>query len=199
MLKQIRKFVLLSAVTIILPLLQTSGQHDSNKIRTKGLHTAAHQDGQHDFDFEIGTWKTHLLLLHKTSTGTGKWTEYNGTTVVHKVWNGRANLVELQADGTSGHIEGLSLRLYNPLTHEWSLNFANSSTGTLSVPTIGKFINGLGEFFDNEIIDGQKTDVRFIITVINPDSCSFEQSFSTDGGKKWVVNWKALDTRIRNK
>jgi len=182
----------------MLPLLQTSGQKDSSKLWTKRLHTASQQDGQHDFDFEIGTWKTHLLLLQKPKTGPEKWAEYSGTTVVRKVWNGRANLVELEVDGTSGHIEGLSLRLYNPRTHEWSLNFANSSTGTLSIPTIGKFINGRGEFFDQEMINGHNTDVRFIITEISPDSCSFEQAFSTDGGKTWEVNWKATDTRVSN-
>ena len=33
---------------------------------------------------------------------------------VRKIWNGRANLVELEVDGPTGHIEGLNLRLYNP-------------------------------------------------------------------------------------
>src|SRR5258708_29153885 len=37
-------------------------------------------------------------LLHPL-TGSSTWVEYEGTTVVHKVWNGRANLVELVADG----------------------------------------------------------------------------------------------------
>ena len=32
----------------------------------------------------------------------------------------------------AGHIEGLSLRLYNPQSRQWSLNFSNSAGGTLS-------------------------------------------------------------------
>jgi hypothetical protein len=71
-------------------------------------------DGQHDFDFEIGAWKTHLRRLLRPLTGSTTWVEYEGTTVVRKVWNGRANLVELKVDGPAGHFEGLSLRLYNP-------------------------------------------------------------------------------------
>src|SRR3954449_12406578 len=69
------------------------------------------RDGQHDFDFEIGTWKTHLRRLVHPLSGSTSWVEYEGTTVVRRVWNGRANLVELEVDGPAGHIEALSLRL----------------------------------------------------------------------------------------
>jgi len=84
---------------------------------------------QHDFDFEIGTWRTHLTRLVRPLTGSRTWVSYEGTTVVRKVWEGRANLVELEVDGPAGHLEGLSLRLYNPDSRQWSLNFSNSRTG----------------------------------------------------------------------
>src|ERR1700692_811143 len=87
------------------------------------------RDGQHDFDFEIGAWKTHLRRLLHPMTGSTTWVEYDGTSVVRKVWNGRANLVELEADGPAGHFEGLNLRLYNPESLQWSLNFAGRSGG----------------------------------------------------------------------
>jgi hypothetical protein len=47
-------------------------------------------------------------------TGSRKWVEYDGTTIVQQVWNGRAKLEELDVTGPAGRIEGLSLRLYNP-------------------------------------------------------------------------------------
>jgi len=56
---------------------------------------AERRDGRHDFDFEIGSWKTHLRRLQKPLTGSTTWVEYEGTTVVRKVWGGAANLVEL--------------------------------------------------------------------------------------------------------
>jgi hypothetical protein len=153
--------------------------------------------GQHDFDFEIGYWKTHLRRLAHPLTGSTTWIEYQGTTVVRKVWNGRANLVELEVDGPSGHFEGLSLRLYNPQSHQWSLNFSNSAGGTISQPTIGEFKDGRGEFFDQETLNGRAIYVRFVISDITPNSCRFEQSFSDDGGKNWEVNWIAIDTRLK--
>ena len=95
------------------------------------------RDGQHDFDFEIGTWKTHLSRLLHPLTGSTTWVELDGITTVRKVWDGRANLIELVADGPGGHFEGLNLRLYNAATHQWSLNFSHSGDGSLSQPTIG--------------------------------------------------------------
>src|ERR1700745_3266001 len=62
------------------------------------------QDGSHDFDFEIGTWKTHLKRLAKPLTGSNQWIECAGVSVVRKVWDGRANLLELEADCPSGHL-----------------------------------------------------------------------------------------------
>jgi hypothetical protein len=155
------------------------------------------KDGQRDFDFEIGKWKTKLRRLQRPLTGSTTWVEYEGTTVVRKVWDGRANLVELDVTGPAGRIEGLSLRLYNPQAKQWSLNFANSAGGTLTEPTIGSFKNGRGEFYGQETLNGRAIFVRFVISEITPDSCRFEQAFSDDGGKTWEVNWIAIDTRIK--
>ena len=154
------------------------------------------RDGQGDFDFEIGIWKTHLKRLQNPLSGSKTWVEYEGTTTVTKVWNGRANLVELVVDGPAGHIEALSLRLYNPETRQWSLNFANSRSGTLSPPSIGSFKNGRGEFYSKETLNGRPILVRFVISDITANSCRFEQAFSDDDGKTWEVNWIAIDTRI---
>ena len=54
--------------------------------------SAQPRDGQHDFDFELGTWKTQLKRLQRPLTGSTTWVEYTGTTVVRKVWDGRAKL-----------------------------------------------------------------------------------------------------------
>ena len=156
---------------------------------------ATAHDGQHDFDFEIGTWKTRLKRLQDPLSGSTSWVEYEGTSVVRKIWHGRANLVELDVSGPTGRIEGLSLRLYDPRSRQWSLNFSSSRTGTLSPPTIGRFENGRGEFYAQETLDGRAILVRFVISDITPTSCRFEQAFSADGGRTWEVNWVAVDTR----
>lgn len=161
------------------------------------LNQTTQRDGQRDFDFEIGTWKTSLRRLVRPLTGSTQWVEYEGTTVVRPVLDGRANLVELKVDGPAGRLEGLSLRLYNPQSRQWSLNFANLSDGMLTEPSIGEFRDGRGEFYSHEKYNGRAILVRFVITKINDDSYRFEQAFSDDGGKKWEVNWIATDTRVK--
>jgi hypothetical protein len=155
------------------------------------------RDGQHDFDFEIGTWKTHLKRRLHPLTGSTTWVEYEGVSVVHKIWSGQANMVELEATGPAGHFMGLNLRLYNPQSHQWSLNFASPNGGAFGVPTIGEFKNGRGEFYDQETYNDRAILVRFVITEVTADSCHFEQAFSDDGGKTWEINWIADDSRVK--
>ncbi|MGN6211474.1 hypothetical protein [Parafilimonas sp.] len=155
------------------------------------------RDGQHDFDFEIGTWKTDLKVLLNPLTDSAKWVSFKGTSVVRKILNGKANVVELTVSGQAGSIEGLSLRLYNPHAHQWSLNFSNIRSGILSTAAIGEFINGRGEFYNQETINSRAVLVKFIISPVNSDTCRFEQSYSDDGGKTWETNWIAVDTRLK--
>lgn len=154
------------------------------------------RDGQRDFDFEIGTWKTRLSRLLRPLTGSTTWVDYEGTSVVRKVWNGRANLVELTAEGPAGRIEGLALRLYEPEPARWTIHYANSRDGLLTPPVSGRFTNGRGEFHGRDTLNGRPILVRFVISEITPTACRFEQAFSADEGKTWEVNWIATDTRI---
>ena len=155
------------------------------------------RDCSHNFDFELGTWHTHLTRLVHPLTGSKTWVEYDGTSDVRPVWNGKANLVHLVVDGPAGHLEAMNLRLYDPGSGQWSLEFANAASGTLGQPTIGQFVNGRGELYDQETYAGRAILVRFIIIPLSHDTCRFEQSFSADGGKTWELNWVAVDTRVR--
>ena len=192
-------FVLLaSALAVIFLPSGAIAQQKSDTSKNTPQISNSPRDGQRDFDFEIGTWKTSLKRLLNPLTGSTKWVEYEGTTIVRKVWEGNANLVELDVSGAAGNIKALSLRLYNPESRQWSLNFANIKGGVMAVPTIGEFKNGRGEFYNQETLNGRAIFVRFVISDITPNSCHFEQAFSDDGGKTWEVNWIATDTRIKD-
>jgi hypothetical protein len=156
---------------------------------------ASTRNGQHDFDFCIGTWKTHVRRLQHPLTGSSTWTQTNGAVINRKVWNGRANLEEIEADSPAGYLEGLTLRLYNPQSRQWSLSWANANDGTLGQPMFGEFNDGRGEFYDQEPFKGRAILVRQIYSDIASDSYHFEQAFSDDGGRTWEPNWVATLTR----
>jgi hypothetical protein len=156
-------------------------------------------DGSHEFDFDFGTWQTHSSRLMHPLSGANDWREMDGVTEVTKVWGGRANLAEYKAEGSAGAIELLALRLYNPTTKQWSINFAHPGNGMLGdVPGIGEFKNGRVDFYDQEPINGKTVLVRFSMWGITPDTAQSEQAFSTDGGKTWEVNWVNKYTRSKS-
>jgi hypothetical protein len=168
------------------------------KTSAAGSSTVADDNGQHAFDFDLGTWKTHSTRLLHPLTGSKTWVDMDGVSVVTKVWDGRANLAEYKADGSSGHIELMALRWFNPTAHEWNIDFATPNVGTLGNPGVGKFRNGRGDFYDFEPINGKSVLVRFSIWSVTPDTAQSEQAFSQDGGKTWEVNWINKYTRAKD-
>jgi hypothetical protein len=184
------------ALACLLPSATTLAQTASAASAPPALQAATPRDGQHDFDFEIGTWKVHLKKLQHPLTGSTTWIEFDGTVAARAVWDGRANFDEFEADSPSGHIEGLTLRLYNPQAHQWNLYWANPKDGTFSgPPQVGEFKNGIGEFYCQDTYNGRMILIRYVWSAITPNSAHFEQSFSTDGGKTWEVNWITDQTR----
>lgn len=159
----------------------------------------AAQDGQHDFDFNIGTWKTHIRRLKEPLTGSTTWYEMNGTVSVRSVWGGRANLEEIEADSPDGHFEGLTMRLYDPQWHQWNLSWANASAAEFTVPNYGGFRDGRGEFYDQETYKGKSVLVRQIYSGITANSYHFEQAFSLDHGRTFEANFIADLARVGSK
>jgi hypothetical protein len=201
-LKHARACLIVSSLVVVLLPLPGLAQQSPDAAKTDVQQAATEHDGQHDFDFEIGSWKIHLKRLDGRLVGSTKWVEFDGTSVTRKVWDGRANLEEFETDSPGGgHIEGLTLRLYDPKTRQWSLYWATSKSGVMGAPTIGEFKNGRGEFYDTEPSgpNGRSVLVRFIWSGITPNSAHFEQSFSDDGGKTWEVNWITDQTRVAGK
>ena len=179
---------------------------DAHKTREKDLPPSdmatgaepmsADADG-HAFDFDLGTWHTQSSRLMQPLTGSTTWADLEGQTVVHRVWDGRANLAEYVGDGPAGHVQLLALRWFNPNTHEWNLDFATPKVGTLDEPPgVGQCKDGRCEFYDQEEINGRQIWVRFSIWKISDDSAQSEQAFSDDGGKTWEVNWINKYTRV---
>lgn len=158
---------------------------------------SAPRDGSHDFDWEFGTWNTHVRVLRNPLSGQAPdWAEYDGTSAVRPVLAGRYNLVELSVAGDRGRIEGASLRLYEPQSNRWSLNYANVRNGLLTAPVSGSFDrHDRVTFIGNDTLDGRPILVRFIITVASATEAHFEQAYSADQGKTWEVNWIAVDTK----
>jgi len=158
-------------------------------------------DGLHDFDFLMGHWHAHLRKLVNPLTGSTQWIEYEGTSVMARIWDGRANMEEFKVAviprdaGTAAAakrpaIDGQTLRLYDPATGLWNIWLADAAHGKLAgPPTVGSFRDGRGEFLDAEDFNGRPIVVRYVWTRPTPTTAHMEQSFSPDWGRTWEVNW----------
>jgi hypothetical protein len=157
-------------------------------------------DGQHDFDWMVGTWKATLKKLEKPLTGSTTWVEFEGTQTTRLIWGGRGVMDEFSVRDpkTNAPVEGLTIRLYNPKSQQWSIYWANANNGSFSLPaTMGRYTSGRGEFYDHEEYQGKMIFVRYVWSDITQNSAHFEQSFSEDGGKTWEPNWISTITRVK--
>ena len=146
-------------------------------------------DGRNDFDFFIGSWKVHHRALKARLNSSTEWLDFHGETVCRKILNGIGNLDENILYREAGPVHAITLRLFNPDSQEWSIYWATNLTGILDVPMIGGFKDGRGEFYAQELFQGEHVYSRFIWSRITSDSCQWEQALSVDGGKSWETNW----------
>jgi hypothetical protein len=160
------------------------------------LATEVH-DGAHDFDFNFGTWHTHIRRQTRPLSGASEFIELDGTVTVRKVWDGRAQLEEIEADGPNGHWQGMTLLLYNPQAHQWSQAFANINNGVLQPSLIGSFKDGKGELYSQDTDNGRTILVRATWSNIKADSHHFQEDYSDDGGRSWEPVFIADLTRLK--
>jgi hypothetical protein len=91
--------------------------------------------------------------------------------------------------------EGITLRLFNPETGEWSIHWADTARArTLLPPMVGRFLGDVAEFYGDEVVDGKEVSCRFRWTRAT-FSPRWEQAFSDDEGKTWETNWVMTFTR----
>jgi hypothetical protein len=159
---------------------------------------AAQHDGQRDFDFLVGSWQIHLKRLVQPNNGPKEWVELDGTVVCRQVLDSRAEVEEFKVESRDKkmHIQGLATRFYNPVSHQWSIWWANAKDGAMyPPPVVGEFKNGRGEFYDQEVVNGRVVFTRYVWTGTTTNSPHFEQSISTDGGKSWELWWVTDQTK----
>ena len=111
--------------------------------------------------------------------------------------NGLGHIDEVIMNRTSGPVHGYTLRLFDVNSKEWNIYWAAGTSGTLDVPMVGKFKDGVGEFYSQEVWEGRHIFCRFIWSKITENSAQWEQAFSIDGGKTWETNWVNTFERVK--
>ena len=150
-----------------------------------------------DFNAQHGRWRTTVHRLLKPLSGSNEWADYEGTSIVYPMLDGRGNVADLDVSGPKGRIQGMSVRLFNGTTQRWTIQYTSAAAGELDAPISGGFAGGRhGVFYGNDTYKGKPMVVRFIVDVVDPSHVHFEQAFSIDGGATWEMNWIADDRKM---
>jgi hypothetical protein len=150
--------------------------------------TSTAKSGTGDFDFFIGEWDGVQRRRKAWLADCDDWYEFATTTRCWSVFGGAANIDEIHAPDQG--FSGLTVRLLDQATGDWSIYWANSRDGVLGLPPVtGRFEDGVGRFYADEVLAGRSIRTRFTWSDITPDSARWEQAFSPDGGATWEANW----------
>src|SRR5579864_4803278 len=88
----------LLSVLLVLCSAFVVAETDSGAAKPASENATTAPDGQHDFDFELGSWRIHLKRRLHPLTGSNTWVEFDGTSVTRKIWNGRSQIEEFETD-----------------------------------------------------------------------------------------------------
>jgi hypothetical protein len=154
------------------------------------------RDGAHDMDFSLGRWRTDVTIFKDPFSADSPQVHLKGTKVARTLWNGKAVIEELEADGSTGHWEAANVFLYDPVAHQWSENYVDSAVGQFDgTPGIGGMRDGRIEFYSQQRIGGQAMLVRGVWKDFTANSHTYEVSRSNDGGRSWHVSFVARVSR----
>jgi len=147
----------------------------------------------HDFEYFAGAWSTKQRRLKARGVGSTEWDEFPGVLCMNPFLAGAATVDELYFP--TKKTAGLTLRLFDPAKHQWSIYWVNSALGKLDpIPVVGGFSGNRGEFYADDQENGRPIRVRYIWSKLDRDHARWEQAFSYDN-VAWETNWTAEFTR----
>lgn len=151
----------------------------------------------HDFNFLHGHWCVHNRRLLRRLVGCSDWQDFTATAMCEPILGGMGNRDEHETDDfVDTHFIGMSLRLFNPSTRQWSIWWADNRRGVLEPPVHGAFTGGVGTFLGDDVHAGRPVRVRFIWDARDLAHPRWEQAFSADSGASWETNWVMMFSRI---
>jgi hypothetical protein len=171
--------------------LLAAGPAYASQDAPKPLQGSADLSHLHDFDFLVGNWQVHHRKLKARLAGSHDWLEFDGSCSMRKLMDGWANVDDNVMNVPGAAYRGVGLRSYDPKTGMWAIWWMDGRNpfGDLDPPVKGHFVNGVGDFYANDTLNGKPIRVRYEWSHITASSARWEQAYSADGGKTWETNW----------
>lgn len=143
-----------------------------------------------DFDFIIGDWNVSHRRLKDILNDGEEWIEFNGLSSTVHTLGGYGNIEDVQLHFPDLSVRAKAIRSYNSETREWSIWWLDGrNPNALDTPVVGKFSEGIGRFYADEVYNDTPIKVRFLWNSTNPKKPTWEQAFSKNNGESWETNW----------
>jgi hypothetical protein len=155
----------------------------------------ARPSGAKDFDFLRGRWLIHHKKLTERLVSSQTWHEFSTPAANQLILGGLGNIDHCRTESGS-FFEGVSLRLFDKSSGLWRIYWTDTNGATLFPPVEGCFSGAVGLFRGHDQHQGIPIMVEFRWDKSNPETPTWEQSFSTDNGTTWEVNWYMHFSRV---
>lgn len=146
--------------------------------------------GARDFDFQIGLWIVKHRRLVARLAGSNDWEEFEGHCTMAPVLGGLGNVEDNVLHIASGSYRAVALRSFDPTTKRWAIWWLDGrSPHRLDVPVIGRFEDGIGAFYADDLLNEMPVRLRFLWLNTETATPRWEQAMSADDGRTWETNW----------
>lgn len=143
-----------------------------------------------DFDFIMGHWHVRHSRLNARLADCHEWTDFEGTSSTSKILGGAGNVEDNQMFFPEGTFRAAAIRSYCAKSGTWSIWWLDGRHPTaLQQPVVGRFENGIGIFYADDVLGDRPIKVRFTWRVPPSGRPHWEQAFSGDAGLTWETNW----------
>ncbi len=156
----------------------------------KGNRMQSTTDASKDFDFQVGSWRVRHRRLRERLVNCSDWEDFSGNSHMRTILGGSGNVEDNVIEFPSGTYKAIALRSYDPTNQSWAIWWlASNDPHRLDTPVIGRFENGKGSFFTNDVLRGNPIRVRFLWLRTGTPTPRWEQAMSGDDGQSWETNW----------
>ena len=154
------------------------------------IYTEPGVSGARDFDFFLGRWTVQHQRLKQRLAHSDDWESFSGTCETRNILDGQGNIDDNVIELPGCAYRAVTLRAFDPSTGTWSIWWLDARhPHRLDPPVVGKFSNGVGTFYANDVLNGRTIMVRFLWSDIAENSARWQQAFSEDAGNTWETNW----------
>ena len=139
------------------------------------------------FQFLAGDWRVEHRKLDEPFGDTENWRRFEGSASFRSLVDGLVSIEELR--DAKGAPFGGAVRTFDRERRVWSDSWVSARDGVLNPGVIGRFDGPVGTFTTPDVHNGRVVLVRGVWRRIAADEVTWEQFFSRDDGRTWLLAW----------